>query len=121
MWLYFFLFKQKTAYAMRISDWSSDVCSSDLGFGVERAGLLERECRFLRRGEAVAAPEHEQVRRPGEGGDRGRPVERIGGGQPFGQLVERARQPRIFGPGGDQCGDGQIGRASCRERVCQYV
>src|SRR3546814_13932475 len=26
-----FLFKQKTAYEMRISDWSSDVCSSDLG------------------------------------------------------------------------------------------
>src|SRR3546814_15647097 len=31
--LYFF-FKQKTAYEMRISDWSSDVCSSDLGFNV---------------------------------------------------------------------------------------
>src|SRR3546814_9325815 len=29
MWLFFF-FKQKTAYEMRISDWSSDVCSSDL-------------------------------------------------------------------------------------------
>src|SRR3546814_20612925 len=30
-WLcYFFFFKQKTAYEMRISDWSSDVCSSDL-------------------------------------------------------------------------------------------
>src|SRR3546814_15704460 len=28
---YFFFFKQKTAYEMRISDWSSDVCSSDLG------------------------------------------------------------------------------------------
>src|SRR3546814_8569140 len=28
--LIFFLFKQKTAYEMRISDWSSDVCSSDL-------------------------------------------------------------------------------------------
>src|SRR3546814_3349144 len=34
MWVYVvfcFCFKQKTAYAMRISDWSSDVCSSDLG------------------------------------------------------------------------------------------
>src|SRR3546814_16268813 len=31
----FFVFKQKTAYEMRISDWSSDVCSSDL------VGLLE--------------------------------------------------------------------------------
>src|SRR3546814_19825471 len=30
MWLYFFFFKQKTAYEVRISDWSSDVCSSDL-------------------------------------------------------------------------------------------
>src|SRR3546814_6669950 len=31
MWVvYFFFFKQKTAYEMRISDWSSDVCSSDL-------------------------------------------------------------------------------------------
>src|SRR3546814_18098017 len=28
----FFFFKQKTAYEMRISDWSSDVCSSDLKF-----------------------------------------------------------------------------------------
>src|SRR3546814_16206680 len=28
----FFFFKQKTAYEMRISDWSSDVCSSDLPF-----------------------------------------------------------------------------------------
>src|SRR3546814_17559689 len=28
----FCVFKQKTAYEMRISDWSSDVCSSDLGF-----------------------------------------------------------------------------------------
>src|SRR3546814_7805414 len=30
-WCFFFFFKQKTAYEMRISDWSSDVCSSDLG------------------------------------------------------------------------------------------
>src|SRR3546814_3077443 len=28
--MFFFFFKQKTAYEMRISDWSSDVCSSDL-------------------------------------------------------------------------------------------
>src|SRR3546814_4562319 len=28
---YFFFFNQKTSYDMRISDWSSDVCSSDLG------------------------------------------------------------------------------------------
>src|SRR3546814_2680674 len=30
MYVYVFFFKQKTAYEMRISDWSSDVCSSDL-------------------------------------------------------------------------------------------
>src|SRR3546814_6209285 len=30
LFLMFFFFKQKTAYEMRISDWSSDVCSSDL-------------------------------------------------------------------------------------------
>src|SRR3546814_16408672 len=32
LYFYFFFFKQKTAYEMRISDWSSDVCSSDLQF-----------------------------------------------------------------------------------------
>src|SRR3546814_10534975 len=40
----FFFFKQKTAYEMRISDWSSDVCSSDLGDGAARriGGSAER-------------------------------------------------------------------------------
>src|SRR3546814_1383596 len=33
-----FFFKQKTAYEMRISDWSSDVCSSDLVFGRNAVG-----------------------------------------------------------------------------------
>src|SRR3546814_5025828 len=48
LFCFFFFFKQKTAYEMRISDWSSDVCSSDLGLGpvadmapVERTGRLE--------------------------------------------------------------------------------
>src|SRR3546814_6977312 len=37
MCLMFFFFKQKTAYEMRISDWSSDVCSSDLvGLSTQR-------------------------------------------------------------------------------------
>src|SRR3546814_15065433 len=47
--LFFFFFKQKTAYEMRISDWSSDVCSSDLrveariaAFTVDRAGVGDR-------------------------------------------------------------------------------
>src|SRR3546814_4404036 len=38
-----FCFKQKTAYEMRISDWSSDVCSSDLIAAVGRAMRAERE------------------------------------------------------------------------------
>src|SRR3546814_4900992 len=37
---YIFFFKQKTAYEMRISDWSSDVCSSDLGFFDTRTRTL---------------------------------------------------------------------------------
>src|SRR3546814_1317231 len=37
----FFFFKQKTAYEMRISDWSSDVCSSDL----YPAGNRRQSCR----------------------------------------------------------------------------
>src|SRR3546814_11730555 len=37
--MFVFFFKQKTAYEMRISDWSSDVCSSDLRFAaVDRLG-----------------------------------------------------------------------------------
>src|SRR3546814_2643230 len=58
----FFFFKQKTAYEMRISDWSSDVCSSDLGeldegqpvrreiAGQGEAGLAQAlQCAGLRR------------------------------------------------------------------------
>src|SRR3546814_19593093 len=41
MYLLFF-FKQKTAYEVRISDWSSDVCSSDLGRAPARAGTNAR-------------------------------------------------------------------------------
>src|SRR3546814_3092461 len=37
----FFFFKQKTAYEMRISDWSSDVCSSDL----RKSSIKERKAR----------------------------------------------------------------------------
>src|SRR3546814_7838054 len=37
----FFFFKQKTAYEMRISDWSSDVCSSDLEGEVRRRAVAD--------------------------------------------------------------------------------
>src|SRR3546814_2802899 len=39
--LLFFFFKQKTAYEMRISDWSSDVCSSDLHVRKAEAPIIE--------------------------------------------------------------------------------
>src|SRR3546814_1826614 len=41
-----FFFKQKTAYEMRISDWSSDVCSSDL---FQRTSAHRSRCRPMRR------------------------------------------------------------------------
>src|SRR3546814_7849668 len=44
----FFFFKQKTAYEMRISDWSSDVCSSDL--------CPKQHYRFLSRPRGGEAP-----------------------------------------------------------------
>src|SRR3546814_10342792 len=43
MFCVFFFLKQKTAYEMRISDWSSDVCSSDLGLRRQRRNLAARE------------------------------------------------------------------------------
>src|SRR3546814_6562158 len=79
----FFFFKQKTAYELRISDWSSDVCSSDL--------LQPREIG-------------ERPRRIAAGGD-----DEPGGNQRVGDSIS-ADQRQI-----------EIGRASCRERVCQYV
>src|SRR3546814_7700075 len=75
----FFFFKQKTAYEMRISDWSSDVCSSDLTNG----DVFPLHDIFPILAEAFDIP-----------------------------LTE----PRPVDVAGEQ-----IGRASCRERVCQYV
>src|SRR3546814_1493844 len=77
----FFFFKQKTAYEMRISDWSSDVCSSDLAIADGRLS-----CIFCR-GTSRAVP-----------------------------IRVRSADPRPLAPRRLE-----IGRASCRERVCQYV
>src|SRR3546814_9823474 len=41
LFLWFFFFKQNTAYEMRISDWSSDVCSSDLAFADQVETMVE--------------------------------------------------------------------------------
>src|SRR3546814_1861033 len=53
--LFIFFFKQKTAYEMRISDWSSDVCSSDLRQALrlltragERSSLVMAASKFVR-------------------------------------------------------------------------
>src|SRR3546814_2320933 len=88
-------FKQKTAYEMRISDWSSDVCSSDLqrlAFTLD--GLPRKPDLVLLGLDAIAMRarlEHN-------------PAEYHGfAGLHLHQLRE------------------EIGRASCRERVCQYV
>src|SRR3546814_9139289 len=81
----FFFFKQKTAYEMRISDWSSDVCSSDLQVAARRLGFHRR----------IPAP----AVGPRRDADRARMLRRVVG------LAEPE----------------QIGSASCRERVCQYV
>src|SRR3546814_4681746 len=43
MLFFIFFFKQKTAYEMRISDWSSDVCSSDLPMGLNVSLFLLRQ------------------------------------------------------------------------------
>src|SRR3546814_6743721 len=85
----FFFFKQKTAYEMRISDWSSDVCSSDLlGIAPRHAPLITR----LKPGKVVVTtPDGQQLDFAISGG-----------------ILEV--QPQV-----------EIGRASCRERVCQYV
>src|SRR3546814_9428977 len=67
IFFYFIIFflKQKTAYEMRISDWSSDVCSSDL-HGLGRAAKAELPT------DAAGADRHRRhpLRRPARDGDR---------------------------------------------------
>src|SRR3546814_3932031 len=44
--MFFFFFKQKTAYEMRISDWSSDVCSSDLLFDRDKTSSARTDVEY---------------------------------------------------------------------------
>src|SRR3546814_4073593 len=79
--VFFFFFKQKTAYEMRISDWSSDVCSSDL--------------RACRQSEDARRP-----RRPDSGASRSRHPRRTR--RPAGQPADRRQHPypsQQFRPG----------------------
>src|SRR3546814_2621513 len=58
----FFFFKQKTAYEMRISDWSSDVCSSDLQ-SAHFAHHAYRSRPLLSDGQSAADDHHGKARR----------------------------------------------------------
>src|SRR3546814_6167430 len=65
----FFFFKQKTAYEIRISDWSSDVCSSDLGEGFLPGGpAVPRDLLYHKMDGLRAAP-------PAPNGTAGRPAQ----------------------------------------------
>src|SRR3546814_10842364 len=57
----FFFFKQKTAYEMRISDWSSDVCSSDLDTLIARRHESPRPRQCKLRKPAKARSEERRV------------------------------------------------------------
>src|SRR3546814_7954433 len=93
---YFFFFKQKTAYEMRISDWSSDVCSSDLFRTFVDQQDDQVDFRMI-----VADGMGDVLQQHRLAGARRRHDQ--------GALALALR------------GDQEIGRASCRERVCQYV
>src|SRR3546814_1757010 len=104
-----FFFKQKTAYEMRISDWSSDVCSSDLTT-LRPIGNSRTPPRWPPASRAVIlARSLSSARLRGAAGIRVMPgatgcqTDGCAGG-------DRYSMPRS-----------KIGRASCRERVCQYV
>src|SRR3546814_14021631 len=110
---------------MRISDWSSDVCSSDLlvtrildGRAPELAeevvdALLNQESSFFRDTQVVEMVADAAAR---FGRDNpGRRVRLWSAGCSTGQ--EPLSLAMLFS---EQAGD-EIGRASCRERVCQYV
>src|SRR3546814_17893084 len=66
----FFFFKQKTAYEMRISDWSSDVCSSDLFRSHHHHRGLSADLRSRRRRRQNLPPDGDHGRaRPDRGAD----------------------------------------------------
>src|SRR3546814_3370150 len=63
IYVFFFFFKQKTAYEMRISDWSSDVCSSDLSRARQRFRAARPVGRAdRRRGRAQGRGRRSQIR-----------------------------------------------------------
>src|SRR3546814_1575052 len=108
---FFFFFKQKTAYEMRISDWSSDVCSSDLLrlLGPNSIGLANVHSGAILSVNAVF--ESDDLLAGG--------LSLVSqSGSMMGSLLSRAA---ARGFGFAKTVSVEIGRASCRERVCQYV
>src|SRR3546814_5705900 len=101
----FFFFKQKTAYEMRISDWSSDVCSSDLPAAQRLHFSVTTTARAKNPRFGTPLKFH-----PGVGFESQLPVERLS--QPPLAFAQRQLRHLVLD---------EIGRASCRERVCQYV
>src|SRR3546814_5196684 len=104
----FFFFKQKTAYEMRISDWSSDVCSSD---------LVSLDALRALVGAAEAAP----TRSVGSVGlvlVAREFLRDVGAGEVADPAVWLGEEPDRHEA---RLRAHEIGRASCRERVCQYV
>src|SRR3546814_14383819 len=110
-----FFFKQKTAYEMRISDWSSDVYSSD---------LRERDA-FRPPRRAAGELDIDGVARVGGDIVQDRQMARRYIVKPQPSLGSRfVQHDTPFQPGRlDLCQflGIKIGQASCRERVCQYV
>src|SRR3546814_5439508 len=121
---YFFFFKQKTAYEMRISDWSSDVCSSDLfkvicdALAVESAGKIG-DRSLCRSGTNLRGDLFSKPAAPGKG-VRNFAESSLNGAFVFGDgnILTCLSHAQIALP---RTPIEEIGRASCRERVCQYV
>src|SRR3546814_11916373 len=114
--LLLFFFKQKTAYEMRISDWSSDVCSSDLP---RRHGEHHRVP--LRRADEVGYPFQQPSSRSAAHGRLQQREDGEGGDPQHDDLAERVERADIHQGHVDDIGAHEIGRASCRARVCQFV
>src|SRR3546814_2213844 len=92
--MFFFFFKQKTAYEMRISDWSSDVCSSDLLCG-GGAGRGADGGQAGRGSDARSAQAGRDRARAPAGGLQGRDPDRQQGQDLY---FERSEWPELLDP-----------------------
>src|SRR3546814_21174608 len=117
----FFFFKQKTAYEMRISDWSSDVCSSDLRLH-ELGDLTDDFIRASLRQSRVSLFIAGLAVRAGIDFATSWLIISDPGADSAVVLLRAIDMPRDIAASILMLMQRlQIGRASCRERVCQYV